>query len=49
MLSVYVGNEKEKVKVEDYLYGNDLELIQLPDSKVNEIGNYLRLDYSIDK
>lgn len=49
MLSVYVGNEKEKVKVEDYLYGNDLELIQLPDSKVNEIGNYLRLNYSIDK
>ena len=49
MLSVYVGNEKEKAKVEDYLYGNDLELIKLPYSKVNGIGNYLRLDYSIDK
>ncbi|MCQ4947874.1 hypothetical protein NE602_27070, partial [Bacteroides cellulosilyticus] len=32
--------------VRDYFFGNDLEMVKLPDKAVRTLENYLKLDYS---
>lgn len=46
MLSVLADTPKRQTMVRDYFFGNDLEMVKLPDKAVRTLENYLKLDYS---
>lgn len=49
MMSVLASQPEKANALEDYFFLNDLENVKLPESEVNPISKYLRLDYSIQK
>lgn len=49
LVSVLVKNEQQRNAVEDYFILNNLENVSLERNKIRPIGDFLRLNYSIEK